>query len=110
MCLISPGYILGAQKPYTYTGPQGGLPPPRTPPQRGQIIAAPRGPGAALRAAPGVLYNPGLFAVGSGGEAAAPPGTGICIWFLGPYSELGENRKGYSGTCQGNWGKTDECL
>ena len=53
--------------------------------QRGQIIAAPRGPGAALRAASGGLYNPGLFAVGSGGEAAAPPVTGICIWFLAPY-------------------------
>ncbi len=32
-----------------------------------------------------MLQNPGLFAVGSEGEAAAPPGTGICVWFLGPW-------------------------
>ena len=81
--LFALGATRGPETIYIYRSP-GGLPPPRTPPQRGQIIAAPRGPGAALRAAPGVLYNPGLFAVGSGGEAAAPPGIGICIWFLGP--------------------------
>ena len=60
----------GPETIYIYRSP-GVLPPPRTPPQRGQIIAAPRGPGAALRAAPG-----------PGRRFAPPPGCSIILAYL----------------------------
>ena len=83
--------------PAVISQPSGGLPPPRTPPQGGQIIAAPRGPRVAQSAAPGPgrRSRPGCsiilaYLLGGSRGRQSPRGCDFTVGWVGlSFTDLG---------------------